>query len=952
MKKLLFYASAVAVMFSSCSKDATEDIAVQSGTQVFTASVAVEEQNQTRLHLEGSNFVFDVNDALGVASKENPAANILVSTATCGANPAFSVRTEDYDRWLENTAVKTANPLYIYFPYEVGQSFTADGKITVNIPAAQKYEFQSFYKNSIYAVGHVAEYKGENQEVALKVPHSLIKANVIGWGDMKSISLNINDKNGNPITLNGDYTVDVTKAAPTTEFKTNAGVITKIDLGFKPESLDFNEPLEVNFVVPAGINLSEATLIFTDDKGDTCPVKMPAEASTGKMSLRPGLRVTIGSTVQFGLDDKFLVVDGADYTAEELFLAYAYLAQVQQTGDAAKISSHFATVAKIINSEKPWEMDALILDSVLDFAAYDKAWAQAQKAELDEVLVFDAVNDFWKDVYSWYIANGGAIESIAYNAVLGLENTTIKNLNVVGNGFTVGASLENLTLENITVVAKNADYAGLVAPHSVLTVTPADRPEESMVVKNVVISTGNKVVAENVTYVGGIYGEQTRANNAITAAAAIAIDADDASCSYVGRLYGYVDRDITLTLKDKYAWDASVSSYPVIGYVNAHANVTADIAVSAELKNGGVVGKVYGVQGDNYASSVIVEGVSYWNGDIVWGAAPTMAVDADGVVTDPFTAEDLAAVITTDAFSSTYFLTHDIDMQCDHVVWGADVLDPMGVQPEFSLWPSLSGSRTIKLDGKNHTISNASITGNGVGYVSLFGCEAELKDVKVANLIVNTSAAATNNIFAVAGLAYSGKAQNVSVENVIVNVADELSFANAGVAAIFSVADIKTDIKDVTVKNCSIVSDKAVTAGIVAGVLNVSGKTSTIEGITVEGTNSVKTAAGAMNKAKGLINTNYVAPKAYAYTAPFGIVNVTDAAFTASGTVTHTLTVSKSSYGSVFAAGYTFANASAAKKDVVLSKTTFSVADLEKYDYAFMSNANVDNYFNNIAFVK
>ncbi|MBE6187355.1 MAG: hypothetical protein E7142_08410 [Rikenellaceae bacterium] len=953
MKKLLFYASAVAVLFSSCSKDATEDIAInKAGNEVFSVSLNTEEESTTRVTLSGSTFVWDVNDAIGVATTEAPKANIMVSTSIGGTAPKFSVSEEDYTRWLDDVAT-TANPLMVYFPYKPGTEFAADGKLTVNIPAKQRYAHESFYKNAIHAVGYAPEYTGADQQIALHVPHGFIQAKVVGWGDMKSITLSIKDKNGNDVNLTGNYEVDALPEYTEEDgYATDHKYITAeksgetygkeitVDLGFKPEDLLFSDPLLVNFVVPAGIKLSEATLTFTNDKGDTYDVKMDKEASDGKMNMRPSLRVTVSQNVQFGLDDKFLIWDDDQYTAEEKFLAYAYLAQVQ-TADSKPYDGVWDTVKSFVpNASSVYDVDALLVDTELDFSSYTKAWADAAKAELDNVLTYDAINEFWINVYDWYSKNGGAIESLAYNNIISDTNTTIKNLNVVGSGISAGAGLESLTIENVTVKAKGGNFAGLIAGHSDLAK-----------VKDVVISTGNKVVAENVPQVGGIFGCLAAADAAIATAKAIAIEAKD--CEIVGRLYGKVLSTIELTLKDKYDWDASVSSYPVIGYVDNHANVTADIAVSAELKNGGVVGKVYVAPvADDYASSVIVEGVSYWNGDIVWGAAPTMAVDADGVVTDPFTAEDLAAVLTTDAFSSTYFLTHDIDMQCDHVVWGADALDPMGVYPEFSLWTSLSGSRKIKLDGKNHTISNASVTGQGTGYVSLFGYEAELKDVKVANLIVNTSAAATNNIFAVAGLAYSGKAENVSVENVIVNVADKLSNTSAGVAAIFSVADIKEDIKNVTVKNCSIVSNKAVTAGIVAGVLNVSGKTSAIEGIIVEGTNSVKTAAGAMNKTKGLINTNYVAPKAYAYTAPFGIVNVTDAAFAASGTVTHTLTVSKSSYGSVFAAGYTFANASTAKKDVVLSKTAFSVADLENYDYAFMSNANVDNYFNNIAFVK
>lgn len=969
MKKLLFYASAVAVLFSSCSKDATEDIAInKAGNEVFSVSLNTEEESTTRVTLSGSTFVWDVNDAIGVATTEALKANIMVSTSIGGTAPKFSVSEEDYTRWLNDVAT-TANPLMVYFPYKPGTEFDADGKLTVNIPAKQRYAHESFYKNAIHAVGYAPEYTGADQEIALHVPHGFIQAKVVGWGDMKSITLSIKDKNGNDVNLAGNYEVDAlpsyTEEAGVRTYAADHKYITDekagetydqeitVDLGFKPEDLLFSDPLLVNFVVPAGIKLSEATLTFTNDKGDTYDVKMAKEASDGKMDMRPGLRVTVGANVQFGLDDKFLILDDDQYTAEEKFLAYAYLAQVQ-TADSKPYDGVWDTVKSFVpNASSVYDVDALLVDTELDFSSYTKAWADAAKAELDKVLTYDAINEFWINVYDWYSKNGGAIESLAYNNIISDTNTTIKNLNVVGSGISAGAGLESLTIENVTVKAKGGYFAGLIAGHSNLAK-----------VKDVVISTGNKVVAENVPQVGGIFGRLTAADAAIATAEAIAIEAKD--CEIVGRLYGKVLSTIELTLKDKYDWDASVSSYPVIGNLDEGAHVIADVAVDASMKNAGVVGKVdvtYQSNGQpdatTPASSVIVAGVSYWNGDYIAthnDFTPFIPADKDFSKLEwnqLWTAEHMAAILQG-ASNSSVSLNTNIDMQGDHMAsFVEDEVDGMLLKPEFTLTIATQRNRSISVEGNNFTIANINVAGKAdhydddvYDYVALFGQNPTIKNVKISGYTLSTD---WDKDFAISGLGYSGVAENVTVENVNINTKYAPSFKGAGIGAIFATVDAE-NIKNVSVKNCVISApEQNVSVGYVAGVLTLSKKLVEIEGINVSGDNFVQTAAMGMSAKAGRVNTSYAANTQYAYAGvPFGVVNVACAGFSTAGTIQNKLTVTKSSYGDIFAAGYWFAHYAYAKKDVTLSKTAF--ADINEYDYVFTSNANVNNYFNNIAF--
>ena len=963
MKKLLFYASAVAVLFSSCSKDATEDIAVQAGHEVFTASINIEDENQTRLHLEGAEYIWDVNDAIGVSSATVADANIPVTASKAGSVPSFVVSENDYNRWLDAVEKDEDNPLYVYFPYQDGKVFDEDGNIELTVPKTQRYEVGSFFRNEVPAVGFAEAWNGAGQDIELKVPVALLRVNVFGWGELEAIKLTIQNSEGEYYTLSGSANVNVAPVkgkeyAPALTLKAgdNEAPANDVDnyvevvFGKKiAEEIAYNTTLPVHFILPAGINLSKATLTFipkfkgaADYDEDEAFVKtMARESSAGKMDLRPNLRVTIGDNISFGLKDKFLVMDDENYTAEEKFLAYAYFAQTQTNNTKAeleKMTEHFGTVADIlgVSAEEAMKMQALLIDTELDFAAYDKAWAEAEFKVLDDILVFDPIDDFWKDVYTWYIANGGAIEPLAYNAVIGVENTTIKNLNVAGNGLTVAAGLENLTLQNVTVKAKGGNFAGLIAGHS----------NYAANVKDVVISTGNKVVAENVPQVGGVFGRLANADAIYAAAEPIAIEAKE--CGVVGRLYGKTLADVELTLAD-FDWDPSVAAYPVIGEAEAMVNVTADVVVDASMLNAGVVGKVNLQSG--WSGSVLVADTYYWNGG--FGSYDGSAYDKDGKVTNPLTAEEFASVIRM-AINSDLVFTHNFDMQGDHSVLAGDDVDAMAITYPFAMIPyNTNADAKYTVDGKNKTISNITLVSGDVNaHAALFGKEADIKDITVTGLTINTEAAKTGYV---AGLAYTGKAKNVTVNNVAINVGGENWLSNDAehtIGAVFATVNAK-DIENVTANNVAIVSGAKASAGLVAGKLVLSGETSELNKIVVTGSNSVAVKdVKSMTVKTAAKLESYKAGTNYAFNAPFGIVNPENAQFSAGGQVNHTLTVKDCSYGDKLAAGYWIGNKVLDKaKSVAPSKTAYPSTG---YGYVFASNANAGNSepYNNIAFTK
>lgn len=972
MKKLLFYASAVAVLFSSCSKDVTEDIAVQAGHEVFTASINIEDENQTRLHLEEKTYMWDVNDAIGVSSATVPEANIPVTASKAGQKPSFVVSENDYERWLDKVAKEgAANPLYVYFPYQDGKAFDKGGNIELTVPAKQRYEVGSFFRNEVPAVGYAAAWNGAGQDIELKVPVALLRVNVFGWGELAGIRLMIS-KGQTKYILNGSANVNVAPVkdeeyAPA--LKLNGGKATGetaesvsedqyyVDVVFGEkltEKIAYNATLPVHFVLPADINLSEATLTFIPkfkgaaeyDETEAFEKKMARESSAGKMDLRPNLRVTIGDNISFGLKDKFLVMDDENYTAEEKFLAYAYFAQDQSNNKPAeltKMTTHFGTVANIlgVSAEEAMKMQALLIDTELDFAAYDKAWAEAEFKVLDDILVFDEVDDFWKDVYTWYIANGGAIESLAYNAVIGVENTTIKNLNVAGTGLTVAADLENLTFENTTVVApKGATMVGFLAPKSFI---------GEMSISDVAISTGNKVVAKEATYVGGIYGNADAGKNDIKTAEAIAIEAEN--CKYVGRLYGYLDTPFTLALDDKYKWDPSVATTPVVGLLKNKTNLTADVAVNNDLINGGIVGHVE-VAVDGMTGSVLVGDTYYWNGGKCATNYDGSAYDKNGKVTNPLTAEELAYALAEGINNYGIVFTHNIDMQGDHMIFSADDdVDPMAIYPFVLAIQNDNYAYNFVVDGKDKTLANVNLTHKGIATnVTLFGANSTIENITVSGLTINAAAEYTNNV---AGLANTGKAKNVTVNNVAINVTGEAWYDNKAtnhtIGAVFVSVNAK-DIENVTANNVAIVSSAKASAGLVAGKLVLSGETSELNKIVVTGSNSVAVKdVKSMTVRTAAKLESYKAGTNYAFNAPFGIVNPENAQFSAGGQVNHTLTVKDCSYGDKLAAGYWIT----LKKptSVALSKTAYPSTG---YGYVFASNANAGNSepYNNIAFTK
>lgn len=981
MKKLLFYASAVAVLFSSCSQDATEDVAIQSSNKVFTASIEMENEQQTRMTIgEDNKYHWQVNDAIGVASKAESEANILVTNTVNGVMPAFSVSNEDYTRWLDVAEGTTsANPLYVYFPYQPNTEFTANGKVNLTIPAVQRYAENSFYRNTVPAVGFLEAYNGSETNVSLKVPVSLLQVWVAGFGDAKSISLSILDKNGDEYMLSGTSTVDVVPAKKNNAYdyetyspsfaepiakgtQVEEGVVADglptvtVEFGKKPADLVYNGALSVHFVIPAGLDLSEATLVFTCGD-DTFTTKLPARNPNNPAALmtKPNGRMNLGSVkVQFGLANKYLV------STEEEFLAYAYLSQPDAATSFDKADYDYAANAAGIKIEaiadyaKVAGMEALIIADELDFSAFTKEYVDAEIEALAAENFASAENAFWTNVWNWYKSNNYAIEPLSYNAVHGNVMTTIKNLNVLGSGITAGASLSNLTLENVTVNAGIAtdvkdnngkvtgvNYAvaateiALIAANNELSSTAYASSEKQMKIENVVIGKGNKVVAANggdkVTYVGGVYATISSAKNVIASknikGIALNILSKKDYAPVVGRLYAKTAANKALTFDfTGCEWDASQTGYFVIGIAD-HSSIEAKGGVSTTMINAGVVGQT----GNDY---VFVDGVSYWNGG-------KLADDGNEKI---FSAEELAWALDNSGVDNIV-LTNNIDMQCN----ATTKLVVNNIDHKSANNSSISTPKAKTWTAQNpvyetYEIKNVKANIYTRSEVAAFFGNGTVENITFSNFTIDVPVGQTYT--AAAGIVAEGTVKNVTVDGLTLNVAKDTKIATVG--GVVAKAD-SDKVANVTANNIKIDSKATASAGIVAGVVRLYGVKSAIKGINVTGTNSVAAGdAKGMSKDKGKVNTNYAANTTYAYNVPFGVANI-DCAITADGSVEHKLTVSDSSYGGTFAGGYWFKDAAKAKKDVTLSANALVVTD---YNFVLSSNANAaGSVWNNIGFV-
>lgn len=921
MKKFLLFASAVAVLFSSCSTDKTEDIVGTEVNGAITATAAYQ-QDATRTYFKNGNVTWSKGDALGVIGEAGTQVQFgLVSGADTQSG-----------KFAGNTNFLEVNKqVFAYYPYDRNAEYdVTNNSVTLEIPNEQTYlpsdnENGSFDATMAPGVAYIEKVESLTEiPLNFKGVASYLYFPIRGIGTVKSLELSV-ETNSAPVILSGYgnvafYDDEATKNVDELALVPVSDTSDKIVLECGALELQPYETTTVMFVVPAGIDLqSKFTLVATMADGSTSTVTREAKAyaagvkpNLSKRNQQHGIAAVAGTgnPWMFGTEGKFLINNDANatsafgdkLTAEERFLAYAYLTRPGAAKVPAgvttpeQIMAHFADyiyAAGMLNIDDAMDVasiQAYIYTSVLDFAAYSKDWAQTQYDATAVVLANDADNadaKFWQNVYKWYKNNEGAIESLSYNGVNGAvaPYATIKNLKVVGTGISNGASLKNVAFEAVEVATDaTVAAAGLIAPYSQMTAQPygAAAPAE-MVIENVIISADNSINAPKAEYVGGIYGSFKKNVNMIGSARAINIVAP--GTKNTGRLFGasLVGTFLDFTANN-YEWHTGVNNYYAIGYLKTNATVVAEGTVDATKKNAGVAEKVSNTGTE--IASIIVDGVSYWNG----------GAEADNTSNDYYTAENLAYDIAMGAMDTNIVLGNNIDMQCSiNFTAVAPIADAVaGIEAPAEQYVNFdnytnntSFNVTSAGDKTKFEIKNLIAVSNKY-IAALFGKEADLSNVTISNVTIYAakSSSLSGEIKTLAGIAESGSAKNVTINGLTINIAADAVLNCKSIGGVFATATPEA-IEDVTVSALAIngpVENLPIRAGIIAGTLEVAPTTVPVVlksiKLTGEASDYAVSNFGEKYNASNNINA-FKDEKNYAGAYPFGTLYVNNASFPA-----------------------------------------------------------------------
>ena len=935
MKKVLLMAAAVATLFASCSKDATEDVVTINGDAAFVASMTLD-QDATRHHINAKgNYEWEAGDMVGVAVAGSDEYVPFITKA--GGEQAI------FEAVGNDLAYLGEGPYFMAYPYgETLTVTTTDEATTISgleVPETQRYRAGSFSTMTAPAYAIVDEFALEGQLVDFNPAAAMMQFFVKGVGSIESLDLHVDG-----VDLSGAF--DIVIEAEDTENE-DAEVVATLEEGPvvevpserepKDVRLSFGKtPLQLNpynavpvvFVVKSGISLAGKTIYLTANFGDnqeseTVEVEIPENASS--MNNIPANKlVNFTNPKSFGFEGKFVIdnkdaklgLEGNDVAALD-FIAYAYFAQ-KNTMDP-KFVADWAVVFDKLGDDAD-TLQAYILAEQIDLEAFDAeaAYNTIGLYATRETSVKDVV-DVYQHALTWYIQNDNAIESLYWgeNGIgyygANEEAAVINGLSVKGNGITATASLKNLKFTNSVVEAPVAEqsgtYVGFVAPAA------ADADID------VVLGEGNVLIASaEKTIVGGIFGRIYATNTAkveVEALPAVNVASVGFAPSTVGQLYGYVgaNKNFVISLADNKV--TSLEEMPAVAIASGSAYVVdfQDAPADATYAN---------IATTKSGTSVVINGVSYWNGN----AATSVGGDAY------FTAEELASVLGNSAAFDAV-LTHNIDMQCSE----EQILSVVN-----GVTSKVTTVNSAKVGDVQNQFEIKNIIANATGrVVALFGNVVDVKNVKVSNVTLNAANAAD----AISGLAITGEATNVVVDGLQIEIAKDVTVASNSIGGVFSVVEAG-DVNNVEVKALAVnfAGEEALDAraGVIAGTLNVAPNSTTNLGITKLSGTTKKYVFGNIGASQPETNNPktalkwYTTEKNYAQNVtPYGTIVVANADFASNGVINAYLNDNKDSknFGRL-AAGIVFSFENGAPK-------AFGKDSSVEYKYNFFSNTKINN---------
>lgn len=897
-------AAAVATLFASCSKDATEDLTVVKSDAAFVASMTFDSAATTRHHInEAGHYEWEAGDMVGVSNGD---ITVPFVTKAGGELAAFEAAEDDIAYLGDGT-------YYMVYPY--GVPVTAeedeDDKLVVTglkVPAAQRYRANSFATMTAPAFAVVEDFE-QGQQVKFNAPASMFSFPIIGKGSIKSLTLTSTnyaiagaikaviavDKDGNEVVT---YTTDP---------QNSTNEIT-LDFGAGSYELDYEEAVtNVVFVVASG-KIGEKNETFTltanwaNKKSDDETFEIPANTV-----LEPNTLYEMQPRT-FGLDGYYLI-NGEN--AELDFVTYAYFTQPGNADDLGTAGypsvKDYETLAEELGYDELWgengvaSVKALLLKDI-NLGEFD---AKAAHDSFTSIVNPTAKELVYINALKWYINNENAIESLSYNAIVGGRKaaTVIDGVVVLGNGITAGAALENLKFTNSTVVATdNTANIGFVAPSF-----------DTATVKNVTIGEGNVLNTTGGTskYIGGIFGYAYSKDLPTVTVEALPMfmsTLENAEPQHLGQLYGFLAMNKNLVI-DLEASKVAAFDVPVV-YETYSDNVLDFTNAPADAAYANVVAK--------NVASIVINGTSYWNGKFV-------ANDKD----EYFTAEELTYALNTSA-ADNIVLTHNIDLQSTEIKNGVD--HKAANINTISTTKAEDGTYNVfEIKNVKTAIYNASEV------AALFG-NANVSNIKLTNVAIDVPASAKK----AAGVAVVGTVTNVTIDGLTINIPAASKLTVVG--GVLAEADVD-DIDNVNVKGLAINNAGEdvlkIRAGIMAGTLNIEpqpNKNADLKSFYASAATFTKVGEEQPNCSKGQLEY-YTSKNNYGAALPFGTISVNNAGFAKNGNVKAYLNVAEGKFGSMtrLAAGIVF-------KSTLTNATTkveYNEADIDKYNYVLISNAPI-----------
>lgn len=735
MKKILLCASAFALMLGSCSKDDTETAVVEvKGKVAFSAVMNVDAGNETRTHVVDNKYYWDQGDRLTASVKGNSEVIPFVVKNETSGQADFTVVQEDLD-------YLGAGPYYLTYPentaaVQSSAEDASDAKIAMTIPAKQRYRENSFAATTAPAVAVIKEYDIANPPVVYMEPvSSFLRVPVTGFGDLKSLTLQIKNSEGKYYTLNGAaevnfygedaYNLDF--AGANNKAAGDAQTLT-VSFGATPRELNYNEPINVWFVIPANLELPGATVIFTPDIDgveDETAVEIKISdgySDNGKTYLVRNKCLPVSNPIMVGLENKVVVSDEAD------FIKYAYAVKTQNSEYQTTDGSYKTAV--VVND--------------LDFSTFD-ANAAAQLSK-DDVLMVEALSAYQNNENKLSsIAEGANIEGVS-------EDITISNMHVDARIFGSGTiTVKNITFDSVVADADaDVSYFGwLPTCSNVKVVNPQLNVSSDNKTTPAMFSVIPSTILANA---GGDNLEvDFEAGNVKYIARELAVSSDlDASDEAYSDYFGAVLRFETIT---------SDASCPVIYGLVAGTPVENVLAALEVDKESALVNPISVLSGEG------AEAISYWTG---------AAVEADD--DDYLTAEELAGAVSNmnSNNAKTVVLKNNIDLRGDEgLVWtvGGGAVN-------------VSAAKDKDQKPLPVTVSNAYIAGEtelipdvNIATYSLFGNVVKAMDITVKDVTIEVAKLDEGASAIVGGLGYQGSANNVTVEGLSISIDKDVVMA-------------------------------------------------------------------------------------------------------------------------------------------------------------------------------